>query len=310
MRVAIIGGTGFVGSYIIDALIDAGHAVSMLVRPGSMNRIHRSDIQNIVEGDVECPASLDSTLIDCDAVIYCIGILREQPRKGVTFSALQYESLVRTVEVALNQGVGRFLLMSANGVKIPGTPYQETKKRAEEVVLASGLDATVFRPSVIFGDPRGKMEIATQLFCQMVRPPIPAVSFFSGLRPGEGQFMMSPVHVEDVARAFVEALENRSTYGRTYALGGPESLTWTEMIRRIASATGRRKWVLPCPIGLMRIAATIFDWLPFFPTTRDQLQMLAEGNVADSRVIRSLTDRAPKAFDEKSLAYLAEERNE
>ena len=103
--------------------------------------------------------------------------------------------------------------------------------------------------------------------------------------------MMSPVHVEDVAAAFVNSLDDDKTIGKTFALGGPEAVSWTDMIRRIAEAVGRAKWVLPYPIWLIRIGATLFDWLPFFPATRDQLTMLAEGNTADPAIIEQLIGR-------------------
>lgn len=304
MKVAVIGGTGFVGRYIVSALIEAGHSVALLVRPGSAGKLQCPDAVQVTVGDVGSATAVAKTLEGCDAVIYCIGILRESRRNGVTFEALQYEGVVRTVEAAINAGVKHFLLMSANGIKSPGTPYQETKKRAEDVVLASGLDATVFRPSVIFGDPLGAMEIATQLYRQMVRPPIPAAGFYTGWRPAEGQILMSPIHVEDVAAAFVSALGNDDTIGRVFALGGPEEVSWTGMIRRIAEAVGRTKWVLPYPIWLIRIGAALFDWLPFFPATRDQLTMLAEGNTADPKIVEQLIGRPPRAFDAASLGYL------
>ncbi|MBT8087745.1 MAG: NAD-dependent epimerase/dehydratase family protein, partial [Gammaproteobacteria bacterium] len=200
--------------------------------------------------------------------------------------------------------VKRLLLMSANGVKQPGTPYQETKFRAEEYAMQSGLDVTVMRPSVIFGDPQGKMEFATQLYNDMVRLPAPAVGFFSGTSVEKGAVVMSPVHIKDVADAFVAALENDKSIGQTFSLGGPEELTWQEMIRRIAAATGKSKVILPMPIGLMRIGATLLDRLPAFPVTRDQLTMLQEGNVADPDALQWLTGREPKAFSAENLGYL------
>ena len=304
MRVAIIGGTGFVGSYLTDALLNSGRSVSLLVRQGSESKLRQPEQVLIVNGDIADTESIRRLLQACDAVIYNVGILREALRKGVTFESTQYEGLVNTVDAALAVGVQRFLLMSANGVKIPGTRYQETKRRAEEYALKSGLDVTVFRPSVIFGDPRGTMEFATQLFNEMVRPPIPAVSFFSGRDPKKGAVVMSPVHIKDVARAFLATLENEECVGKTYALGGPEALTWKEMVSRIAAAKGRRKWFLPMPIALMRIGATLFDWLPFFPVTRGQLTMLEEGNVADPEIMQALTGREATSFSVEHLDYL------
>lgn len=304
MRVAIIGGTGFVGTYLTDALRAAGHEPSLLVRAGSEYKVSKSSEPRVITGDIASSEALRSILQGCDAVIYNVGILREFPSRGITFEDSQYQGLVRTVEAAQAAGVKRLLLMSANGVRRPGTPYQETKRRAEEHALDSGLDVTVLRPSVIFGDPQGKMEFATQLYQDMVRPPIPAVGFFSGRSPEEGAIVMSPVHVQDVADAFVAALLNDETIGKTYCLGGPEVLTWTQMLRRIGEATGKRKWILPMPIYLMRIGATLFDWLPFFPVTRDQLTMLEEGNTADPAELKALIGREPRGFTVDSLSYL------
>ena len=304
MRVALIGGTGVVGGYMTDALRAAGHEPVLLVRAGSESKVRQRDRVAVTTGDIDAPEALRSLLDGCDAVIYNVGILREIPREGVTFESTQYDGLVRTVTAAKEAGVKRLLLMSANGVKRPGTAYQETKRRAEEHAMQSGLAVTVLRPSVIFGDPRGTMEFATQLNQEMVRPPIPAVGFFSGWSTGKGAVVMSPVHIDDVSSAFVAALEDDATIGQTISLGGPEAVTWPEMIRRIAAATGKRKIILPMPIAVMRIGATLLDWLPFFPVTRDQLTMLAEGNVADADALRTLIGRQPLAFTVENLAYL------
>jgi NADH dehydrogenase len=159
---------------------------------------------------------------------------------------------------------------------------------------------------VIFGDPRGTYEFATQLYREMVATPLPGIGFHTGWSSQEGQVRMSPVHVEDVATAFAEALDDPQTIGKTYVLGGPETLSWTEMLERVASATGRSKLILPMPIKLMRIGATLFDWIPFFPVTRDQLTMLAEGNEVDTDDVETLTHHAPARFDTENLAYLGQ----
>ena len=304
MKVALFGGTGFVGGYLVDALLECGFAPVVLVRPGSKSKLRRASEVEIVEGDIASVEAVEQAVNGADAVIYNIGILREYPRRGISFEGLQYEGAVRVIEAARRAGVSRLVLMSANGVRVPGTPYQETKFRAEEFARQSGMDVTVFRPSVIFGDPRGSYEFATQLHCEMVATPLPGIGFHNGWSAGEGQIHMSPVHVEDVASAFVKALEDPSTIGKTYTLGGPESLSWTEMLRRVAAATGRKKTILPMPIELMRVGATALDWLPFFPVTRDQLTMLSEGNRVETGDLEALTRREPAEFSSETLSYL------
>jgi NADH dehydrogenase len=115
---------------------------------------------------------------------------------------------------------------------------------------------------------------------------------------------MSPVNVTDVADAFINALTKDDTIGRTIALGGPEVLTWEDMIVRVAEAAGRKKTILPVHIGLMKFAARLFDWMPVFPATRDQLTMLAEGNAADPGDLEAITGRPPKAFTAENLTHL------
>ncbi len=297
MRVAIIGGTGFVGGYLIDALLEAGHEVATLLRPGSEGKLNNPDAVDTVAGDLADSAALATVMQGADAVIYNVGLLREFPGRGITFEATQYQGVVDAVAAAQAAGTRRLLLMSAIGVKDPGTKYQATKYRAEQHALSSDLDVTVLRPSVIFGDPRGTMEFATQLYTDMVRPPLPAIEF-TGVQ-------MSPVYCEDVADAFVAALADDATIGKTIELAGPEVLTWRDILERIAAAAGRSKIILPMPLAFMRVGATLFDWLPIFPVTRDQLTMLAEGNTGSATALESLIGRDARPLDADSLAYLA-----
>jgi uncharacterized protein YbjT (DUF2867 family) len=302
MRVAVFGGTGFVGSYLVDALLEAGHEPRLLVRRGSESKVRHAGRCAVVTGGIEDRAAVDATLEGCEATIYLVGILREDPAAGITFRAMQYEGACRVIDAAKAKRVDRFLLMSANGVRQDGTPYQRTKFEAERYLAGSGLRATVIRPTVIFGDPRGRMEFGTQLRDQMIRPPIPAPAFFAGLWPGRS-FSMTPVHVEDVAQAFVRALAPEAA-GETFALGGSEELSWAEIIRRIAKATGRRKLIVPVPVVAVRSVALLLDRFRFFPITRDQLIMLMEGNsVPTTRDFERLGIN-PAAMTVDRLAYL------
>lgn len=304
MRVALFGGTGFVGSYLVDALVAAGHDPALLVRPGSEAKVRHADRCRIVAGDIGDDKAVVETLSYCDAAIYNIGILREFPDRGITFKALQYDGVMRVAERSMESGVKRFLLMSANGVKPNGTPYQETKYLAERFVAQSEMEYTIFRPSIVFGDPRGRMEFCTQLRDEMIRPPIPAPNFFTGISPSTGGFSMSPVHVRDVVEAFVRSLPDPTTYSATYTLCGPEAVAWPDIIRRIAAACGRRKLILPAPAGLVGAVASVFDRFSWFPVTRDQLTMLTEGNTGDSSEVFADFGIQPSPFDDQHLSYL------
>ncbi len=305
MKVTVFGGTGFVGGYLIDELLGKGHHPILLVRPESNHKVNHREDCTLVYGDIADPDSVRAALSGADAVIYNIGILREFPARGVTYEALHFEGARRAMDAAEQAGVHRFLLMSANGVKADGTGYQRTKYMAEQYLKTTGLDWTVFRPSVLFGEPCGRMEFATQLCRDIVRSPLPAPLFYDGLFPvNAGGFRMSPVHVKDVASVFVQALEMPETSGHIFALCGPEALSWKEILQIIAAAAGTTKRVLPAPVLLLKGLAAVLDRFAFFPVTRDQLTMLMEGNTCDRHDAFHTFGLDPATFDTTSLSYL------
>ena len=309
MKVTIFGGTGFVGSYLIDALLEQGHQPVVLVRASSRHKVQQPGQCILVDGDITDPVTVRTAIADADAVIYNIGILRESPARGETYEALHFAGAKHAIDAAQEAGVQRFILMSANGVKPDGTGYQRSKYRAEQYLASSGLDWTVFRPSVLFGDPRGRMEFATQLYREVVRSPLPAPLFYDGMLPtSAGMFRMSPVHVKDVAAVFVKSLQMPATTGQVYALCGPDALTWKDIIQTIADATGTSKWALPAPVMLLSVIATALDKYAFFPITRDQLTMLMEGNTCEGEQTVESFGVAAIPFNKASLSYLQVER--
>jgi NADH dehydrogenase len=305
MKIAMIGGTGFVGGYIVDRLLAQGHRPRLLVRPHSGSRVHRASECEVVTGDLGQPDALTRTLEGADAVIYLVGLLRERPDQGITFEAMHRLGVEATIAAARAQGVRRFILMSANGARPDGTAYQRTKFEGEQALKASGLPWTIFRPSVIFGDPRGRMEFCSQLKREIIDSPLPAPLFFPGWLPkGAGEFKLAPVAVADVAAAFVLALGDPGTESQTYSLCGPDRLSWRAILETIASQGGRTKWMLPAPALAVGALARLLDRFDWFPITRDQLQMLVEGNVCAENDGFARLGLTPTHFGPEALAYL------
>jgi NADH dehydrogenase len=305
MRVAIFGGTGFVGSYIIDALIENGHQPVALVRPGSEDKLRHPNECEQVGGDIDDPDAIAETLAGSEAAIYNIGILREFPERGITYEAMHFEGAVRVIDAAQSAGAKRFLLMSANGVKPDGTGYQRTKYAAEQYLQGTDLAWTIFRPSVLFGDPRGRMEFATQLYQDLIRSPLPAPLFYGGLLPFDaGSFRMAPVHVEEVAAAFAKSLESEQAIGRIYPVCGPDALEWKTLIQTLADVAGKHKLSLPAPAWGVKIAASVFDRFEFFPITRDQITMLMEGNTCRDSAWSVELGIERRPFTPENLSYL------
>ena len=307
MKVAIFGGTGFVGSYLVEALLAHRHLPVLLTRPGRESRAHPPEACETVIGSIGEPAAVQRTVSGADAVIYNIGILKEYPRRGITFDALHFDGARLAMDTAAEAGVRRFLLMSANGVRADGTAYQRTKYMAEQYLQASGLEWTIFRPSVIFGDPRGRMEFATQLYRDIVAMPMPAPLFYDGVLPfGAGSQQMSPIHVHDLAQVFVESLVQQESVGRTVPLGGPQCLSWKQMLNIIGQATGKRVFAVPTPAWSVKAVAGLLAGTDIMPVTRDQISMLMEGNTCDSSAIFNHFGIDPTPFDAEHLQYLNE----
>jgi len=305
MKVALFGGTGFVGKYITEELLKNNHDPHLLVRPGSEYKVFQPDKCKVNIGDIRDLKTIEITLKDTDAVIYNIGIIRQFPKKGITFEAIHFEGAKHCIDVANHLGIKRFILMSANGVKFDGTIYQSTKFLADQYVKNTELEWTIFRPSLIFGDPKGKQEFCSQLRDDMLSLPLPAPLFFEGLIPWTaGQFEMSPIHIKDVASIFVKALDMEKTIGKIYELGGSESYNWIELIDIISESSRKKKWKIPAPVIPIKLAASIFERFPFFPITKDQLTMLLEGNTCDSTIAFKDFEVDPISFSIENLEYL------
>ena len=182
MKVAIFGGTGFVGSHIIDNLLSEGHKPKLLVRSESIYKVPSVGDCELVIGDVNDKSAVKKTIEGTDAVIYTIGIIREFKSKGITYEDLHYGGAVNAIDSSIEANVNRFILMSANGVCPDGTGYQKTKWMSEQYLMNTDLKWTIFRPSTIFGDPRGngRPEFCSQLKKDLINLPFPAPLFMRG----------------------------------------------------------------------------------------------------------------------------------
>lgn len=279
MRVAVTGGTGFVGPAIIEELLEAGHDVVALEHHhpapvASHERLTR------VRGDVTDRGSIEKAFAGCDAVIHLVAIINEDPEKGLTFEKMHSEATRNVAEAAMGVGVQRFILMSANGVDdptMPDTGYLRTKGEMEHIIMSRAFDWTIFRPSFIAGTSgRDEAQGFDDQFAGIVDK-FPVLPSFGG-----GRFLIQPVALKNVAQAFVRALDRPRTHGRTYTLVGPERFSWNEYLRRLARLRGRRRMIATVPRGALLFAA---DKTPFlFPVevSGDQLRMLMAGNVGDA----------------------------
>ena len=144
MNISIFGATGFVGNYIIKSLIDKEYKVKTLVRKNSVSKLFNTDKIKIIEGDIDNHSSIEKTIKNTRIIIYNIGIIREFKNQNISFDNLHFKGFNRVLEIAKKHSVERVILMSANGVCEDGTKYQSTKWQAEQELINSGINWTIF----------------------------------------------------------------------------------------------------------------------------------------------------------------------
>ncbi len=268
MNILILGGSGFVGRAICSKLVAAGHSITVPTRKRDNARalfpLPSVTVEEVNASDL---ATLTRLASGKDAVINLVGILNGNfERMHVTFT----ETALAACKAA---SVARYLHMSALGASTDGpSEYQKSKAKAEIAVRASGLDFTIFAPSVIFG--RGDSFL--NKFAQMVSllPP-----FFPMALPGASA-KFQPVSVDDVARAFVAAIDNESTYGQRYELVGPKVYTLKELVAYVMLLAHNKHMIIGLPGFVTSMLATVLQFVPTQPLTPDNVQSMSVDNIS------------------------------
>ena len=277
-HVVILGGTGFVGRHLVARLLRGGERVTVLSRGvDAGKRALKPQGASLIEGDVTDPGFLAAVLDDADAVVNLVGILNEKGDNGRGFEQV-FVGITDALTTAMRQmGVRRLLQMSALNAGHGDSHYLQSRGRAEQHVRASGLDWTLFRPSVIAGPGDG-------LFCRFDG----LLRFAPVLPIGRADAKFQPVWVEDVAEAFARALDNPASIGETFELVGPDVMSLAQIVRRTARARGRLRLVVGLPQALGRLQANVGEWLPGKPISRDNWRTLQTDSVSFNDGLRQL----------------------
>ena len=277
--IAVLGGTGFVGSCLVAKLNDEPYQIKVITRrrESAKHLILLPNVQ-VIECNIANTYGLKDALKGCDAVINLIGILHESGKQ--TFEAVHHQLPRRLAQLCDELAISRFVHMSAlQANNYAPSQYLRSKAAGEAAVSEYNkkLAITIFRPSVVFG--RGDRFI--NLFANLIK--------FSPVMPlamPEAKFQ--PIWVEDVAQAFVNALENTATYGKIYELGGPQIFTLRELVQKVMAILGKQRPIIGLNDRLSMAQAYMMELMPIKLMTRDNVRSMQVDNVCSTSIAPEL----------------------
>lgn len=275
--ITVVGGSGFLGRYIVQELASAGHRVRVVVRHPQaamfLKPLGQTGQIQLMAGDVTDERHMAAAFHGAQRGINLVGILAEGGGRG--FDGVHRAGAANVARAAAAVAATALVHVSAIGADAASpSAYGRSKAAGEAAVAAAFPGATVLRPSIVFG----REDAFFNRFAAMARsaPALPVI---------EGDTRFQPVYVLDVARAAVAAVLDPGRYGgQTFELGGPEVLTFRALLQYILRTVRVERPLVEVPAFAARLLARAGDALPFLPMTSDQLAMLARDNVVGAGV--------------------------
>ncbi len=269
--ITIFGGSGFLGRHLVRALAKRHYRIRVAVRrpdlAGHLQPLGRVGQIHAVQANVRHAGSVEAAVRDADIVVNLVGILYERSRQR--FDTVQAFGAEQVALAAANHGA-RMVHVSAIGAdEHSSSGYARSKAEGEKAVLAAKPDATIIRPSTMFG-PEDNFFNKFAAMAQLL-PALPLI--------GGGEMKFQPAFVGDVAEAIARAVDGEAKPGLTYEAGGPEVRTFKQVMEYVLQVTERRRLLLPLPFGLAKLQATFLQYLPTPLLTPDQVEMLRSDNV-------------------------------
>ncbi|HYQ48786.1 MAG TPA: complex I NDUFA9 subunit family protein [Thermodesulfovibrionales bacterium] len=293
--IVIAGASGFVGGHLVDSLLSAGADFSCLARSETAaNALRSRGCRMVVRADITMPETLNGVLRQGDFVIHLVGIIEEKGQ--ATFQSIHVEGTRSLVAEAKRAGVRHFFYQSALGAYSGSwSGYLRTKAEAEEMVEQSGIPCTIFRPSLIIGLGDG----FTRKLVDVIKlsPVVPM--------PGKGEAKFQPVYIKDWVRCMRKVIDDPEGFSGTYEIGGPEYLTYREIVEHLSKAMGYRKPVLSIPMEFVKLGASVLKRvMPSPPVTMDQLRLLEQDNIGARDAIERHFGFTPTRFDDMLREFI------
>lgn len=288
--ILVAGGSGFIGSHLVARLKQTGQPVKILSRATG--------------GDVTKPETLPPALEGVDTIIQCVQFPNhpvEKPSRGYTYEKVDGEGTRNLVDAAVKAGgVRRYLYFSGAGTREGRTdldrmPWFRAKLMAEKAIRESGIPYTVLRPSWIYG-PGDRTLNKFAAFARWL-PFVPLV--------GNGKNRVQPLFIDDVAEIVSRTLANPVAVNKIYEIGGPESLTMDEIVRKLLRALGKRRLILHSPVLLVKVAAWFLDFLPRPPLNPQAVDFVMMEELVDNSALISDLGVSLTPMDAALVRYLS-----
>jgi uncharacterized protein YbjT (DUF2867 family) len=298
--VTVFGGSGFLGRHVVRALVKRGYRVRVAVRrpdlAGHLQPLGQVGQIYACQANLRYPESIAPALKDAAAAVNCVGILHETGAQK--FDAVIARGMKQVAKTAAAQGIKTLVQISAIGAGLSDAHYARANFEGEKCVQEIFPQAVILRPSLIFGPE----DSFFNKFASLARfmPFLPLI--------GGGQTLFQPVFVDDVAKAVAKAVDGKVTPG-IYELGGPEILTFKQILQRILQVTLRKRLLVPLPFPLAYMQALFLQLLPNPLLTVDQVRMLkgsyavSEKALLEGRTLQGLGIR-PVPLDAVLPTYL------
>jgi uncharacterized protein YbjT (DUF2867 family) len=276
--VTVFGGSGFLGRHVVRALANRGYRIRVAVRrpdlAGFLRPMGRVGQIHGVQANLRFPHSVTAAVRDADIVVNLVGILFERGEQR--FDAVQADGAEAVALAA--KGVGaRLVHVSAIGADLNSpSEYAQSKAEGEKRVLAALPEATIMRPSIVFGPEDDFFNRFAALARLMPALPL----------PGGGHTRFQPVFVGDVAEAIAKAVDGDVKPDAIYEMGGPDVRTFKELMEFTLATIQRRRLLIPTPFALMKLKAAFLQFLPKPPLTPDQVELLKGDNVVSDEARR------------------------
>lgn len=299
MKITVAGGTGFLGSNIVRALLDRGHEVTVLGRDPSkagLNPLLHG--AQAIRGDVTDPSSLKGVFDGADAVVGAVQFPNhpvEVPRKYLTYDRYDRVGTENLIAAATASGVGRYVYISGAGASITSDKtWYRAKGYAERAVRESGIDFSILRPSWAYGP--GDKALNKIAAIARVSPVVPIL--------GASVQLVQPVFVDDVAEAVARIFEVEASWGETFEIGG-EVLSMRQITETLIDVLGKKRTVVPIPLPLAKLGTAPLVLLPSPPMTPQGVEFAAQDGIVDTTGLTEILGVKPIDLRTGLRSYLS-----